>query len=194
MFSKTGTPQRPGAEAPTAATNAPAPTPSAQAKAADQPRSVPSIISQDLTIMGDLISKGELQVDGSVQGDIKGTSIVLGPSGAVSGNVVAEKVRVAGKVDGTIDAAKVELDQSAKVSGDVRHEILSISAGAHLVGKVLRRDSSAALSGAKPHAEMAPPGTRPSAPAPESGDAKGGDVKGSDAKSPAQPSDTLATR
>jgi cytoskeletal protein CcmA (bactofilin family) len=40
--------------------------------------SVPSIISADLRINGDLICSGDVQVDGWVEGDIQSRNIVIG--------------------------------------------------------------------------------------------------------------------
>ena len=101
--------------------------------------SVPSIISKDLRVEGNLISSGELQVDGSIKGDIKGTDIVVGDSGEVNGNVVADSVRVAGKLNGSIEAKQVALDQSARVTGDLRHDDLAIASGAQFEGSAVRR-------------------------------------------------------
>lgn len=105
-------------------------------------RGVPSILSKDLKIFGNLESAGELQIDGLVEGDVSGTSIVLGESGQISGNLRGELVRIAGQISGGVDASKVELDKTGKVLGDIRHEVLSIASGAYVVGKVMRRNSS----------------------------------------------------
>ena len=105
-------------------------------------RGVPSILSKDLKICGNLESVGELQIDGLVEGDVSGTSIVLGESGQISGNLRGELVRIAGQISGGVDASKVELDKTGKVLGDIRHDVLSIASGAYVVGKVMRRNSS----------------------------------------------------
>src|SRR4030042_1017335 len=38
----------------------------------------PSIIGEDLTIRGNVTSKGEIQVDGEIEGDIRCSSLLLG--------------------------------------------------------------------------------------------------------------------
>ena len=48
-----------------------------------------SVLGPDLTVNGDLISKGELRVDGEVQGDIRGSRI---GDARVTGSIVAEDV------------------------------------------------------------------------------------------------------
>ena len=91
------------------------------------PRSAaPSIISSDLKILGDLISAGDLQVDGIVEGDIQSRSLTIGEGAVVNGNVVAETTRVCGQVTGQIRANTVTLDRTAKVVGDIVHQILAI--------------------------------------------------------------------
>ena len=105
------------------------------------PRSAaPSIISSDLKILGDLISAGDLQVDGIVEGDIQSRSLTIGEGAVVTGNVVAETTRVCGQVTGQIRANTVTLDRTAKVVGDIVHQILAIEPGAFLEGHVRHSD------------------------------------------------------
>jgi len=47
----------------------------------------PSIISEDMRLTGSLISQGEVQLDGRIDGDINGTHLVIGTSGVVEGIV-----------------------------------------------------------------------------------------------------------
>ena len=54
-------------------------------------RSAASVIGPDLTINGNLVSKGEVQVDGEVQGDIHGTYVVIGEKARITGGIPPEK-------------------------------------------------------------------------------------------------------
>jgi len=100
--------------------------------------SVPSIISADLRINGDLICSGDVQVDGWVEGDIQSRTIVIGEGATVHGAVQAENVRVCGVVKGEIKADTVVLEKTAKVTGDVAHKSLTIAEGAQLEGMCKR--------------------------------------------------------
>ncbi len=106
--------------------------------------SVPSIISPDLEIVGDLKSDGEIQIDGTVKGDIKGHMLTVGEQGKVDGSTVAETVRISGTVNGRVQAKTVRLDKSAKVTADITYESLAIEAGAYFEGQVqpMKGDSS----------------------------------------------------
>src|SRR5262249_31740714 len=73
--------------------------------------SVPSIISADLRINGDLICSGDVQVDGWVEGDIQSRNIVIGEGATVQGGLQAETVRVCGVVNGQIKADSVVLEK-----------------------------------------------------------------------------------
>jgi cytoskeletal protein CcmA (bactofilin family) len=98
----------------------------------------PSIISRDLKIVGDMLSEGEIQVDGTVDGDIRTRILIVGENGKIKGEIVAETVRILGAVDGQITAKVVILASTAHVVGDIMHEDLSIETGAFLEGHCKR--------------------------------------------------------
>ena len=115
--------------------------------------SVPSIISADLRINGDLVCSGDVQVDGWVEGDIQSRNIVIGEGATVQGGLQAETVRVCGVVNGQIKADSVILEKSAKVTGDVLHKTLAMEQGASLEGMCRRIDGAVS---AKPGDSRAP--------------------------------------
>lgn len=96
----------------------------------------PSIISADLTIVGNLTSKGDVQIDGTIQGDISSRSLTIGEAAVVEGTLMAEAVRVYGTVRGEIQADAVTLARSANVEGNVLHKSLTMESGAVLTGRV----------------------------------------------------------
>jgi len=108
--------------------------------------SVPSIISADLRINGDLICSGDVQVDGWVEGDIQSRNIVIGEAATVQGGLQAETVRVCGVVNGQIKADSVVLEKTARVTGDVLHKSLAMEQGASLEGMCKRLESSTKIS------------------------------------------------
>jgi len=99
---------------------------------------VPSIISADLKIVGDLTSSGDIQIDGTVEGNITSRGLTIGDGAKVQGALVAESIHVYGAVSGTISANSVVLATSAKIDGDISHQTLSMEAGASLAGQISR--------------------------------------------------------
>ncbi len=98
----------------------------------------PSIIGPDLRVVGDLASDGEIQIDGTIDGDIRTKALLVGETATVRGEIVAESVRVHGMVNGQIKAQAVSLARTARVIGDILHEDLSIETGAFLEGHCKR--------------------------------------------------------
>lgn len=117
------------------ATYAKGPSPSASSS-----KMVPSIIGEDLTINGNVSSKGEIQVDGEIQGDINCGSLLLGDKATIQGSVIAEDVVVRGKVMGSIRGLRVTLQAQSHVEGDIFHQSLAIEQGAYFEGKSRRSD------------------------------------------------------
>lgn len=105
---------------------------------------VPSIISPDLRVVGDLHSNGDLQVDGVVEGDIISRMLTIGEKAQVSGSLSAETVRVYGTVKGEVKATTVLLAKTARVTGDIAHQSLAIEAGAFMEGQVKRLEAGKA--------------------------------------------------
>jgi cytoskeletal protein CcmA (bactofilin family) len=96
--------------------------------------SMPSIIGADMKVNGDIVSTGEVQIDGRVEGDVKCGRLTVGETGNIKGMVNAEQALVRGRVEGHIEAGAVTLAHTAKVKGDVVHETLTIEPGADIEG------------------------------------------------------------
>jgi len=101
---------------------------------------VPSIIGEDLTIRGNVTSKGEVQLDGEIEGEIRCGSLLLGDKGQVMGGVAAEDVVVRGRIIGSIRGLRVTLQAQCHVEGDIFHQGLSIEQGAYFEGKSRHSD------------------------------------------------------
>ena len=102
--------------------------------------STASVIGPDLVIHGNLTSKGEVQIDGEVQGDIHGTHIIIGESARVTGGIVAEECVIRGHLLGTVRGRRVLLQSTSHVEGDIYHQTMAIEQGAFFEGKSRRTD------------------------------------------------------
>ena len=94
----------------------------------------PSIVSADMVVSGNLKSKGDIQVDGTVEGDITSNKLTISAAASVRGMIEAEVVVIAGEVSGQIKARQVSLLKTARVMADVVQEKLSIEPGAVFEG------------------------------------------------------------
>lgn len=96
-----------------------------------------SLVAEGVRIRGDLVTDGDLHLDGTIEGDLSVGQLTIGETGMVSGTIQADAVEVRGRVVGTISARRVRLLASARVDGDISHTELSIESGAHFEGRSL---------------------------------------------------------
>ena len=93
-----------------------------------------SVISKALKITGQLESTENIQIDGHVDGDVKGVNVKIGNGARVKGTVSGEEVEVSGTVDGKVEAKKVILTGTARMTGDIMHDDIKIESGAYIDG------------------------------------------------------------
>jgi cytoskeletal protein CcmA (bactofilin family) len=98
------------------------------------PQATRSVISKSLKITGQLESTEDIQIEGEVEGDVRGLSVKIGSGARIKGTVFGDEVELAGAVDGKIEAKKVILCSTARMSGDVIHSDISIQSGAYIDG------------------------------------------------------------
>ena len=101
----------------------------------------PSIISADLTVTGTLVSNGDIQIDGVVEGDVRSVGLVIGEKAQIHGEIFADDLTVRGRVMGRIRARKVQLSATAHVEGDILHEAFAVEAGAFFEGNCRHSDN-----------------------------------------------------
>jgi cytoskeletal protein CcmA (bactofilin family) len=97
-----------------------------------------SLISGGVTLVGDIITDGDLRVDGSIRGAVHaGGSVTVSEEGSVHGEVIAEEVVVAGHLDGDVrgrDAVRVR--STGELDADIRCAAFEIADGGVVNGEV----------------------------------------------------------
>ena len=115
-----------------------------------------SVLSPDLTVTGNLKTSGDIQIEGTVEGDIRAHLLTVGEGATVKGECVADDVVVNGRIVGRLRGLKVRLTSTARVEGDIIHKTIAIESGAHFEGSVQRQeDPLNSGSGAAPKAAAA---------------------------------------
>ena len=105
-----------------------------------KPKAAPSILSNDLHITGNVKTTGDIQVEGTVEGDIRAHLLTVGETATIKGEVIADDVVVNGRIVGRVRGLKVRLTATARVEGDIIHKTIAIESGAHFEGSVQRQD------------------------------------------------------
>ncbi|MCX8224676.1 MAG: polymer-forming cytoskeletal protein [Sulfitobacter sp.] len=125
----------------TSASTAPS-APKANEFKASAPKAKPpaSILSSDLHVTGNMKTTGDIQVEGTVEGDIRAHLLTIGETATIKGEVIADDVVINGRIVGRVRGLKVRLTSTARVEGDIIHKTIAIESGAHFEGSVQRQD------------------------------------------------------
>jgi cytoskeletal protein CcmA (bactofilin family) len=133
--------------------------------AAPKGKATASVLSSDLTVVGNLRTTGDIQVEGTVEGDIRAHLLTVGESATIRGEIVADDIVVNGRVIGRVRGLKVRLTSTARVEGDIIHKTIAIESGAHFEGSVQRQDDP--LAQGRVSAPVTPAAAPAPAPKPE---------------------------
>lgn len=113
---------------------------SSPAPSAPKAKPAASLLSADLAIKGNLKTSGDIQVQGTVEGDIRAHLLTIGEGSTVKGEVIADDLVINGRIIGRVRGLKVRLTSTADVQGDIIHKTIAIESGAHFEGSVTRQD------------------------------------------------------
>lgn len=111
---------------------------------------VPSIISENTRLKGDIISDGIVHIDGQVEGDISCDELIIGVKGAVIGSVNANNLQLYGLLNGKASADNLFIAKSAKLIGDATHNTIAIEPGAYVDGHCMRMGAPIPAEQGKP--------------------------------------------
>ena len=105
-------------------------------KKAENSSSVVNIIGPGTTIQGDINSKGDIRIDGTLKGSINTEGkVVLGANGTIEGDVVCQDADISGTINAKITVSKLlSLKATARLNGDIVTSKLSIEPGATFTG------------------------------------------------------------
>ena len=120
------------------------------------------VIESSTKIVGDIISKADFRIDGSVEGNITTTGkVVVGNSGKITGKLSCSNADVSGSISGHILISEtLSLMSESYIQGDITTAKLSVDEGAQVdativmkTGKQLKAVESESANDKKPEAE-----------------------------------------
>ena len=96
-----------------------------------------NVIGKGTVIEGNIIAEGDLVVEGTVRGDVTTkTSLLVGASCVIEGNILAQHAEVAGRVKGTVQAlGLLVIKSSSMIDGDVLTKNLNVESGSTFNGR-----------------------------------------------------------
>lgn len=98
--------------------------------------SVINMVGNGTVINGDIQSKSDIRIDGTLKGSVKTEGkLVVGSSGVVEGDVVCSNADISGEIKAKITVSQLlALKSTSKLNGDIVTNKLSIEPGATFSG------------------------------------------------------------
>ncbi len=109
-----------------------------------------SVIADDLHIKGEVTTLGDIELKGTLVGEVTCRTLLIAEDARVEGTATAEKVVVRGAVDGQINGIRVTLTSSAKVKGELVCKALSVDEEAYFDGTSQRVNDPLGQGESKP--------------------------------------------
>jgi cytoskeletal protein CcmA (bactofilin family) len=117
--------------------------------------SATTLVSQDAEIIGDIKFAGNLDIEGTVRGNIiaesgKDAVVRIVEKGLVEGEIHAPSVIINGTVKGDVHSSKhLELAAKARVQGNVQYTLVEMAVGAEVNGALKHASDAPAREPAK---------------------------------------------
>jgi cytoskeletal protein CcmA (bactofilin family) len=103
------------------------------------PASSQNSIGKSVKVVGQIYSKEDLFVDGTVEGTLEASEhkLTIGPNGSIQATIKAREVLVLGTIQGNVEAFdRLEIRKDAKLMGDIRTARIVIEDGAYFKGSI----------------------------------------------------------
>ncbi len=95
-----------------------------------------NIIGAGTSITGEIITEGDIRIDGKLNGDLKAKGrVVIGQPGEIKGKIECANIEIYGKVYGQINVKELTmLKASAYLEADITTQKLGVEPGAKFSG------------------------------------------------------------
>jgi cytoskeletal protein CcmA (bactofilin family) len=108
-----------------------------------------TVVGPSVKIQGDLISEGNIKIEGQVSGKVKTSqSVFVIPGAKIAADVLAGNAVVGGEIQGNLKiGGHLILQSTAKILGDIACQVLRVEDGAQFSGKCAMNTGEMAANG-----------------------------------------------
>jgi cytoskeletal protein CcmA (bactofilin family) len=113
---------------------------------------IDTLVGRNTEISGDLSFSGGLHVDGTIRGNISASNgpdsmLSLSQHGVIKGEIRVPHVTINGTVEGDVYAEqRLELGAEARITGDVHYNLIEMTVGATVDGKMVHKPAGPMLA------------------------------------------------
>ena len=101
-------------------------------------KSMPSVLSKNFNVEGDIKCAGILEIEGKIKGTVNGQCVIIRENGSIEGKVNVESITIRGNFTGDMVAKSISITKKAKVIGNIEYNSLSVEDGACVDGQFKR--------------------------------------------------------
>lgn len=89
-------------------------------------------LGQGTKIIGDLNAKGDIRIDGELEGNLKCLGkLILGPKGSIKGEIDCQSGVIEGTLNGVVKVSELlHVKESANITGEIQTQKLMVQSGA----------------------------------------------------------------
>jgi cytoskeletal protein CcmA (bactofilin family) len=104
---------------------------------------IDTLIGAAASVKGDIVSEGNVRIDGCFNGSIDSKKeVLIGEGASITGNITGKAIIIYGKVKGNIKCDGIlEIMSLGKLYGDIEVKCISIKEGAVFIGKSIMIDN-----------------------------------------------------
>ena len=95
-----------------------------------------SIIAQGIDFVGEIVTEGNIHIDGNMKGSIKAHEVVIGPEGDFEGEINSDYLIVSGKSKGKYVVKNIHIKKEGFIQGKAKYELIVVDAGGKIQGEL----------------------------------------------------------
>jgi cytoskeletal protein CcmA (bactofilin family) len=113
---------------------------------------IDTLVGRNTEVIGNLSFSGGLHVDGTIRGNVSASDgpesmLSLSQHGIIKGEIHVPHVTINGTVEGDVYAEqRLELGAEARITGDVHYNLIEMTVGATVDGKMVHKPAGPVLA------------------------------------------------
>ncbi len=97
---------------------------------------VKTVIQKGTKIIGKIISKDTVCIDGELEGSVRSShGVIIDKNGQMKGSIHAKSLEVFGKFEGDIECESAKFEKDSEIKANIKTDELEIMPGARFEGK-----------------------------------------------------------
>lgn len=103
-------------------------------------------VGEGVSLKGNFVVPDIASISGTIEGDLTAREILIGPTGVLKGNILADIIDIRGEAHDNISAKKsLFIRSTGRVTGNVEFSEIEVEKGGNLQGSLTKINSSSSI-------------------------------------------------